>query len=434
MNPTIGIVLAVGLIFLLIQHGGGWRMGIATATVVMLALLPGHTVLGHQITPLLLGAVAIIAVLSSRDVSVPWRFAPLAIYLLLCSLLYWTWGPAQADRLAVLGLGALAWICGEFAAVSVTRTRSGERVMAVMLLTVLGIQSAVMLLQWSGAQIFAPLEVDEDLDAGRVAGTFSHPGNVGKVIVLLLVMALPLSKSRDVITRRAATASIFLSFVPIGLSQSRANYLAIIAVLLTWAIVLPRSSGVRARIAIPAGVFVVGLVFLQPILDRFSSDPEGGARSYLLQVAFDHMGPNLWFGVGPGDYIDYFGQYDPVTAAGWPVHNAFVLQAAELGIIGAVLLFVPLLIAPVVVAARSYRASPRAALDAGAIIALCPGLIVIAVTGWSLTSGDIAYAYFFVMGYAVKRLHLQLQLQPHSDAAVDDVPDAQQRLAAGARL
>ena len=48
-----------------------------------------------------------------------------------------------------------------------------------------------------------------------------------------------------------------------------------------------------------------------------------------------------WAGVGPNSYVAIAGASDPLTASGVPVHNVLLLSAAELGIIGALLLWLP---------------------------------------------------------------------------------------------
>lgn len=401
------VLLAAGVLaaLFLLGHAGGWRIAVSAIAIGVLACFPGREVLGASTSALAILVVAAVGLISSRRVTLPWRFAPLLVYLLLLATVQWNGGEAMWDRIAELALACLAWVVGAFLRDAVDGRITAQRVFVLLLLGVLTLQAVVAGLQYLGVDIFTSTGPNADLTEGRSTGTFSHPGNLGKVVFFITMMLLPLSLSPDRLVRRTANVAILLSLVPVGFSESRANFIALLTMLVGWAIISPRTSGaVRGRLLIPGAVLIVGLVFLEPILDRFASDPEGGARVRLMDVALAHIWDNPWFGVGPAMYTSYFGQFDIVTARGWPVHNAFVLQAAELGLLGAVLLFVPLLVAPAISAVKASRVVGDSQASARALLAAIPGIIIIAITGWSLTNGDIANMLFLSLGYMVTGL------------------------------
>jgi O-antigen ligase len=88
------------------------------------------------------------------------------------------------------------------------------------------------------------------------------------------------------------------------------------------------------------GVF--GVVAVVTLSGRFQEDPTGSSRISLLDSALSVLPRFVWQGMGPNDYLTLLGRIDPQAAAtGLPVHNAFLLVLIELGVVGAVLLFLP---------------------------------------------------------------------------------------------
>lgn len=154
-----------------------------------------------------------------------------------------------------------------------------------------------------------------------------------------------------------------------------------------------------SRFAFVLVLALTGSLSLDSIISRFQADAQGGERSHLLSVALAHIGDNLWFGVGPGNYIEYFGRYDALTSQGWPVHNVFVFVAAEFGLVGAVLMFGPMLFATVRAVRVYVHTKGEGAPRAVALISLSAAIVIVGMTGWGLASGSIMYLWFFGFGY-----------------------------------
>ncbi len=120
-----------------------------------------------------------------------------------------------------------------------------------------------------------------------------------------------------------------------------------------------------------AGVFSIGLVFalsMGVLLARpdvrtrlFQGENTAICRWAHVQIAMGMIVDNISIGVGPGNYLLYARQYDytPVTISyGWlsPVHNEYLLLAAERGVVIAILL-VLLLFVTLIGLQRSIRSN-----------------------------------------------------------------------------
>lgn len=393
------IALALLGVAPIIARQSSWRAIPIAGLIIALAILPGRNLVATiSLASVLIVVCATLSLLSSAFKSFPVRFLPLIVYLVLLQTTFWDAGAVGWDRIGELLWGIAAWIAGAYAAKAMADDVRAVRTIALVLLGVVLLQAVVTALQTAGFDVFMSTGPNEELTAGRATGTLSHPGNLGKILIFVVLLALPITRSSDRIARRAATTAVLVSFVPIGLSESRANFIALVSMTLLWAVQLPRNSSKLTKFGLPLGVIGAGLAFAEPILQRFESDPEGGARNHLMDVAMSHIGDNLLLGVGPKMYVPYFGQFDVVTAQGWPVHNVFVLQTAELGLIGAVLLFGPLLVLPALRALGLRKAEGARGDVARAILSALPALLIVATTGWSLTSGDIALMFFFSFG------------------------------------
>jgi hypothetical protein len=366
--------------------------------------------------PLMFALVLVVAFSGRRGIF-PLRFLPLLAVGLVQLVL--AWGGTSEQRLGYLVLVylVLSWWLGAYLAQSVAEDHQAERIIALFILAIVSIETFITVLQWAGAEIFPSSVRDAELSAAsRANGTFAHPGTLGKALVFLMLLVLPLTRSADALTRRFSFLAMGLALVPIGISGSRTNFLAYIAAAVTWAVLLPRERKLGARFFVPVTVLIVSLVFLDSFISRFEADPEGGARGHLMEVALAHMPENLFLGVGAKSYVAYFGQYDPLTAAGWPVHNVFVLEAAELGLIGATLLFLPL-VEPVFRAFRNLRIADSRADYSRSTISMLPAIVIIGFGGWGLASGEMFYLWFFVSGYlaqGVSLVHEGRSFEPRS--------------------
>ncbi|WP_426323947.1 O-antigen ligase family protein [Microbacterium sp. E-13] len=397
-------VLAL-VILLLVAPQLGWKLTVATVALLIMALPPrglgDAALLGVPLTTHMVAVVglAALAALSGTRSALTLRFVPLVVFLVLLGPLAWTFGTDITAGTSQLLVGVLAWIAGSYVATLARSDLRSEQYFAALILAIVSFQAVVAVLQFSGLDVFATASRTAELTLGRATGTYGHPGTLGKVIVLLAVFVLPLMGSAVKRVRTMVTLTLLIAIVPIGLSESRSNIASLLALLGLWVILLPREKALGARIVLPAGALVIAMSFYETIATRFALDPLGGERDHFMSVALTHIPENLLFGVGPKTYIPYFGQYDSLTAQGWPVHNVFVLELAEIGLIGAALLFIPAVVAPAVSAVTRLKSRSPAGYHARAIIAALPAIIIIGTTGWGLIDVNTLPLWFFVYGY-----------------------------------
>lgn len=406
----VAVIGLLGLLALLVAAPHlGWKLTVATTALLVMTLPPrsvgGLSLLGVPVTTHVVAVVglAALAALTGTRAALTVRFVPLILFLLVLGPLAWTFGVDPTIGTSQLLVGVLAWVAGSYVATLARSDVRSETYFAVLVLGIVAFQAAVAVLQFAGFDIIVAESRTAELTVGRATGTYGHPGTLGKVIVLLAVFALPLMGSAARRVRTMVTLTLLIAIVPIGLSESRSNISSLLALMALWVLLLPRERALGARIVLPVGALVIALSFYEAIAARFALDPLGGEREHFMSVALAHIPENLLFGVGPKAYIPYFGQFDSLTAQGWPVHNVFVLEFAEIGLIGAVLLFVPAVVAPAVAAMKRLRSTSSGGYHARAIIAALPAIIIIGTTGWGLIDVNTLPLWFFVYGYLEQR-------------------------------
>lgn len=398
------------------------RFGVtAFALLVVLAVFQttgGRGTIGLSSTYIVVAIVALIAILSLRKQHLPLLFLPLAVYLALGMTLIWEPQSGQLGSAVNLLFGAIAWSAGALLGSLYRGDPGAERWLVVGLLLVVAFELVVCALQLAGLQIFVPDARTIELEGGRANGTFAHPSTVGKILTLVLLLVLPSTRSADAWTRRLAFVAVVASILPIVLSASRANLLAVAAMVLVWSLLQPQVGFSLKRFALPAVGGVVILVFLDQILSRF--DQGTGEREHFMGVALEQLGRTPWTGVGPGSYVPVVGRFDALTAQGWPVHNIFVLQAVELGIIGATLFFLPFVIVMLRSAGR-WRASGSEGSFARAVLAYVPALIAIGWTGWGWLAPDVLLFACFAFAFVSAQLRQRGEESPVGALAGSDV-------------
>lgn len=291
----------------------------------------------------------------------------------------------------------LAWgLAGAIAEARVRDHVLGDRWVAVPLACIVGWHAVLAALQLMGLRGVSSIGVGS-VELARVSGSAGHSGNLGKVMFLLIVLLLPLTRSVDKVARRSAIVGVIVAAVLTGLSFSRANTVAVLTLAALWMVLGP---GIRManRILVPLIGLIVALPVIDVLLLRNEYDPEGGSRPLLLASALKQISETFWFGVGPNNYLETVGKFDPLAAGGLPVHSAFLLSLAELGIICSVLVAMPF----VLLAARSFSNARRgepARAYAIAALAAAPGMILIAATSWGILRDQYLVMLFFVLGY-----------------------------------
>jgi O-antigen ligase len=180
----------------------------------------------------------------------------------------------------------------------------------------------------------------------RVQGTLGHPNSFAMYISTVIPFALASLFST---TRRSlkvlAGITLCLGGPALIFSLSRSawiNFVLIISIVLALAVRRKRiSSKAAMMIAGITCLILIGLTFFGPdvILSRLTSDDQGSAYSRLplAQTALAIIRDHQWVGVGLNNYTLVSPQYDARAIADQSplvVHNAFLLIAAETGLVG----------------------------------------------------------------------------------------------------
>ncbi|HDQ22886.1 MAG TPA: O-antigen ligase family protein [Candidatus Uhrbacteria bacterium] len=184
----------------------------------------------------------------------------------------------------------------------------------------------------------------------RAYGAFSHPNILGgflAVCLVFLTILLILSQSKK--------QSVFLWFcLPIisaGLffAFSKSAFLALAAGLFFLIIFVFLSSDQQAKIIFSQIVFVIFtvlavlfLIYQQPVLARLAGEGRLEQKSFTERALYldqaKELIKNNWLqGAGLGNYVLALYDQDEKKQPAWayqPVHNVYLLSAAELGIFG----------------------------------------------------------------------------------------------------
>jgi O-Antigen ligase len=335
------------------------------------------------------------------------RSVPASVFIFLGFLVVgftsiWQGTDEQLSGALQLSLGYCAWFVGGQLGPLIFDQVRRVRAIADTIAAIVGIETVVTLLQRAGVRINPMPPSLASIMGDRTNGTTNHPDNLGKVLFLLMVLCLGLMATGDARTRRTLWASIIVLFIPLGLSQGRADVLAALMAIVLWALLSGRRRSTAIRIGMPLLIVLIFLPFAGSIAQRVEEDPHGGPRAGLAATAIEQIHREPW-GVGPNSYVSVVSAYNSVTAIGYPVHNTFLLTAAELGILGAILFWLPV----VGFLAASWMSRKRqgfAGSFALAIVASAPGMYVINDTGWGILSGPLLPLWFLIYGLAYSQV------------------------------
>jgi O-antigen ligase/polysaccharide polymerase Wzy-like membrane protein len=331
------------------------------------------------------------------------RSLPVSVFIFIGFLLVgfstiWRGTDEQISGALQLGLGFCAWfVGGQLGPLVLSKARS-VRWLAGTIAGLVSIETLVALLQRAGIRINPMKPALAAIMGDRTNGTTNHPDNLGKVLLLLLILSLGLMGTIDARTRRLLWISVVVMFIPLGLSQGRANILAALTTIVLWALLAGRRRPLAIRIGVPLVAILVILPFAGSIAKRIEEDPNGGGRAGLAAAAYEQIQRQPW-GTGPNSYVSVVSAYNYLTSTGYPVHNTFLLTAAELGVFGAILFWLPVL-GLIIVAWIARKRPGFEGSFALAIIASAPGLYVVNATGWGLISFFPLPLWFLICGIA----------------------------------
>ncbi|MFC7548037.1 O-antigen ligase family protein [Plantactinospora sp. GCM10030261] len=382
---------------------------VATLGLMPVALVPADSAIYAGVatgTPTLYTyTVAIAVVLVVVAMRTPRRlgrslflWVPFLIWMAVFAVLSWDASPRTVSGLLHLSLAAVVFAIGA-AAERADRRHSillwaFAAVAWIQLLASIAAIAGFPLRRISGQQALDVL--------GRATGLTSHPGELAKLLFFCGLCALTLPQ-RAVRDRWVAWTTLGAVLVGVSLTQSRTVLAAVVSMVVILVLLEFVTGRWQKRYFIVLGLTaLLALVSLPWLIERFTADPGGGSRQHLLGVAWTVIRDNPWTGVGPNSYVAVVGTIDPLTASGVPVHNAFLLSAAELGILGAVLLWLPFA-RTATVAVRAVFRTRTPELAPRVLVSALPGLVLIGMTGWGLMQGPYFLTLALVTGYFLAR-------------------------------
>ncbi len=335
-----------------------------------------------------------------------------ATSVVVAYLLIWARTPEHTSGVMSLLLATSAAVVGAVLGPQILALRRGPRYLANSILAIVTIETLVSVAQRAGAAI-NPMPASLAVEMGdRTNGTLDHPNNLAKVILLLVILALALMGTSDTVARRRLALSLLLAVLPLGLSEGRATVIAALFTAFLWAVLSPRRTSAALRVAVPLIAVAATLPFALTLAHRFVVDPEGGARPQLLTTGLHQVALRPWAGTGPNAYVSTVAPFSSLAAQGFPVHNTFLLTAAEFGIPLAVLFWLPILRLFV----DSWRARARGGFAGSfglAMIASAPGMFVVLWTGWGMMSTSVLPLWCLIMGFT----HSQVRGAQRSEVA-----------------
>lgn len=279
---------------------------------------------------------------------------------------------------AQVGLIAVAWVAGTGLA-GVMRSQFGVR-LVVVVVAVLAASVLLQVVQGSGAEDYG----------SRASGLFGHPATVGKLALPLTAMLLPQTESDEPRTRRLAYLGVVLCVAMTMPTQSRANIAGILLLVLGWVAINRTKGGRGRRYAIALVVAIAAAPYVPVVVTRFVRDPEGGDRPELLAAGLREFASAPWTGLGPNNFVPTAQAREVIVAVtGYPVHNAFVLALAELGLVGCVLALVPLF-AGLVKAVGAMRLRAGHVAEARALVLLALAVALVSWSGWGTLRYPVA--------------------------------------------
>jgi hypothetical protein len=269
----------------------------------------------------------------------------------------------------------LAWLAG-VALASEFDGRSGSTFAGWILLIVGAILALPSWYQW-----VAGIGVEGFGD--RTGGIFAHPSTVGKVALVVIALALPLTRADDRRVTRLATLAALMSASASVPTLSRANILGVVLIFAVWFVVRMDMKKARQMLVVGGIGVIIAAPLMGQFLQRFALDPEGSDRPELLAAGLRNLAISPLTGIGPNTYVPTIAPLEPIVAiTGFPVHNVFLLAFTEIGLVG-LAVFVPMAVAVLAVALPWARV-PGSVHHANALFAMAVALAFVGLTGWGL--------------------------------------------------
>jgi putative inorganic carbon (HCO3(-)) transporter len=248
-----------------------------------------------------------------------------------------------------------SWLIFLYFANNITTSRTVYHVVAALLLTGF-LQSVIGVLQHLtgsslGLTFFGePQSVLAGPVGGefisRVAGTIGHPNNLAGYLNMIIQINLALLFAPIArFYKKLLLPLLVLTGLTLVLTFSRGGWLAMgLGGAVTGYLCLARRSYSRiipllVSVTLVALLLVSSVILITPLKKRFFEEDYGAARSRVPMsvVAWNIIQSHPWLGIGLSNYVNVAPYYDTTKEAityefPRPVHNEFLLIAAEIGV------------------------------------------------------------------------------------------------------
>ena len=404
MILTITIVLAT-ILFWRIRRSG-WAIYIAILVTAIIypkvVLWPNTTqyvgIAGRNLSLQTYAVIGITALLFLTCRSpilfiqgcVPWL--PFLVASAYSAFAYWPHDSLTNPGLVHVYVGIVMFLV---AFIVMRDERLPDRVILRAVAAITTVQVIFVASDYTSHPLYEPKQALAGYLSGRAIGTTGHPDQLAKVVLCLLILNVMI-QDLTVKERRIQIGTTVALLTITGLTQGRAAFIGAVTLVVLDVLLRP-SSRARGRWPMLLGAALVSAGAYGSLAQRFQDDPNGGDRDYLATVADHVIALYPLHGVGLNHFVSVVGVSDPIVGSGVPVHNAFLLSAAEMGIPVALLLWLPMGYI-LFYALRYLRAPTEQGNAARALAAATPAFILITVTGWGLLQSPAWELFLLVLG------------------------------------
>ncbi len=290
-----------------------------------------------------------------QDIALPKALVVIMAFLFVINLVSTIFVPYPFFALSMMWAQVKAYLVFYFIALNIRSSETLQRLTYVLVAT-MAIQGLVAIEQKLVGAIFTAerlgLAITLKSQVGsmiitRVSGTFGQPNALAMFLNHLMVIAMFATLVEKRLSRKLLMAGgIGLAVIAELFTASRGGWVSIAFAMFVCVVLWRRKRGtsvlVSTAVAGLVSVFGFGMLFgaSQSFRDRLLLDDHGTAdvRQPLMDVALNVIQNNPLTGVGLNHYAYFMAEYDRTMESiasnyPWPVHNTFLLSAAETGII-----------------------------------------------------------------------------------------------------
>jgi len=306
------------------------------------------------------------------------------------------------------------------------------KLIAVTLLVAFAIQSALVIMEYqAGHPLFRlPGEMREAEifidDSFRSSGTMGHSSNFAKLAALCLPLCLAfIYNIKNNIWRLCLGIVLVGGMVSLFLTVSRAGILSsLFGIIWIFIWIFRKTKSIKMIVPLIFIALSIGFaLFLggKRITDRMQNDYSSAmSRTQMYSVALNVIRNHPFIGVGLNNYILIASDYDRTpekisTSFPHPVHNIYLLYAAEMGIPAAIF-FIWFLVSTIFLAFKCSLIIRRSVLDSAILKAVGIGIAcswIQGLVGWGHRGSIVHTAYLAIFAGALLYLKSYKQKAKH---------------------